>query len=268
MKQLVTFFVLSYCISWFIWLPFYGHLFGLNNLYVIPYQHAIGGLGPLLASFLTTWIYLKKDGLKVLLKQSFRLKPLIYLCTALFSPFLLAVFAAVINNLIAKTPVNLSALFTVREFPHLNTLTFFIYNLVFFGFGEEVGWRGFALPRIQAKNTALAASIFLSFFWALWHWPLFFYRPNYMTMGITGAIGWFFSLLTGSVLLTWLYNASRASILACAVFHSTVDIVFTADFADNAIINTMGFLITIWGILIIVIFKADNLSSNKRQVLP
>lgn len=82
---------------------------------------------------------------------------------------------------------------------------------------------------------------------------------------MAGASGWFFSLLTGSILLTWLYNSSKASILICAVFHSTVDIAFTADIADKSIVNYMGFLITVWGILTIVIFKPKNLAPNERE---
>jgi membrane protease YdiL (CAAX protease family) len=267
MKQVITFFGLSYFISWFVWLPFYGHLIGLSNLPLLPYQHALGGLGPLLAAILTTWIFLKNQGVKALLKQIFQIKPIIYLLVALFSPFLLSVLAALINYIIYKTPINLSALLIAKEFPHFHLVTFFIYNLIFFGFGEEVGWRGFALPRLQTKTNALTASIILTFFWALWHWPLFFYRPNYMAMGLSGILGWLFSLLTGSVLLTWLYNSSKASILVCAIFHATIDIAFTADFSDQGMVGIMGFLITLWGILTIIIFKAQNLSFKKRQMV-
>lgn len=140
---------------------------------------------------------------------------------------------------------------------------FFRLQSSFFGFGEEVGWRGFALPRLLNKLKALIASILLTFFWALWHLPLFFYRPGYTTMEWTGILGWAFSLLTGSILLTWLYNSSRASVLICAVFHSTIDIAFTADIADKNIANYMGFLITVWGILTIIIFKPKYLSRQQ-----
>ena len=84
-------------------------------------------------------------------------------------------------------------------------------------------------------------------------------------MGIAGIAGWVFSLLTGSILLTWLYNSSKASILICAVFHSTIDIAFTADLAGINVINYMGFLITVWGILTILIFKPNNLATNERE---
>lgn len=264
MKQLITYFGLAYFISWTIWLPLYGPVFGLTNLPTLPYHHALGGLGPLIASFLTTWIYQRKEGVTLLIKKCLQVKPLVYLTIALLSPFLLAFLAAIINFFIDKSPITISGLLTSKEFPQWSFLAFFFYNLLFFGFGEEVGWRGFALPRFQEKFTAFTSSIILTVFWAIWHWPLFFYRPGYTSMDAAGIFGWTFSLLTGSILLTWLYNSSRASILICAIFHSTIDIAFTADIAENSM-NYMGFLITVWGILTIVIFKPKNLAKTERQ---
>lgn len=265
MKQLLTYFGLAYLISWIIWLPLYGHVFGLTGLPILPYHHALGGLGPLAASFLTTWIYYKKEGVKQLLKKCLRFNPLIYLIVALLSPFLLASGAVIISYFVDQAPLNLSGIFTSKEFPQFNLLVFFCYNLLFFGFGEEVGWRGFALPELEGKMNALTASLVLTVFWAIWHWPLFCYRPGYTSMDFAGVLGWIFSLLTGSVLLTWLFNASRASILICAVFHSTIDIAFTADFANSNVVGYMGFLITVWGISTIFIFKPRNLATAERE---
>ena len=264
MKQLFTYFSLSYFISWAMWLPLYGHHFGLSHLSSIPFQHALGGLGPLLASFLTTFIFLKKEGVKILCKKCFQTKPVIYLLIALLSPFLLAIVAAIISYFVYGAPIKLSGLLINKEFPNFNLLTFFIYNLLFFGFGEEIGWRGFALPRLQLKFSALSSSIILTVFWAAWHIPLFFYKSGFTSMGFTGIIGYIFSLLTGSILLTWLYNSSRGSILICAIFHVTIDIAFTTDLADKNIVSLMGMLITIWGILTIVMFKPKNLATNER----
>lgn len=266
MKQLLIYFGVAYLISWIIWLPLYGHVLGLPHLPTLPFQHGLGGLGPLIAAFLLTWIYKKEKGVMQLLRKCVQAKPFSYLLIALLSPFMLAGIATILGYFISKTPISLSGLLTVKEFPAFNLLTFFIYNVCFWGFGEEVGWRGFALPRLQSQFNAFISSLILTFFWALWHLPAFFYRPGYSTMDFAGGFGWFFSLLTGSILLTWLFNSSKASILICAVFHSTIDIAFTADFADKNIMNYMGFLITIWGILTIIIFKPKNLAKNERVI--
>lgn len=264
LKQLITYFILAYLISWTIWFPMYAHIYGLS-LPIFPFNHAIGGLGPLIASFLTTSIFCKKGELKKLLTKCFQIKPLVYLWIALFSPFILAIIVSFASLVFYKNVINLSGFLEVKEFPRFSFLTFFIYNLIFFGFGEEVGWRGFALPRLQAKSNALTSSLILTLFWAIWHLPLFFFRPGFMTMDIGGGFGWVFSLLTGSILLTWLYNSSRGSILVCAVFHSTVDITFAADIADKNIINYMGVLITVWGILTIIIFKPKYLAARGQE---
>lgn len=264
MKPLITFFALAYGISWLIWLPLYGHIFGLTNLPVLPYHHAIGGFGPLSAAFITTWIYGKRAGLNQLWQQMFKVQPFIYVLIALLSPFVLAVLAAVGGTIVNGVTFDVSGLWRSKEFPAFNFFVFFAYNLLFFGFGEEVGWRGFALPRIQNRYSALSASILLTVFWALWHWPLFFYRPGYTSMDIAGILGWVFSLLTGSILLSWLYNASKGSILVCAIFHSTIDVAFTADFKDVNMVGYLGMLITLWGILTIFIFKPKNLARAER----
>lgn len=264
MKQLLTFFSLAFLLSWIIWFPLYSSAFGFYGLPVLPFQHAIGALGPLIAAVLTTFIFSEKEGLKNLLSKCVKIRPLIYLTIALLSPFVLAWIAILLSYLIDGTPVSFSGLFCSTEFPQFNLLTLFIYNLIFFGFGEEMGWRGFALPQLQKFSNALTATIILTVFWALWHLPLFFYRPGYVTMDVAGIIGWSFSLLTGSILLTWLYNSTRASILVCAVFHSTIDIAFTADFTNENAVNYMGFLITIWGILTILFFKPKNLGTSER----
>lgn len=246
---LITFFSLAYLISWLIWLPLYGPCFGIRNLPVLPYHHALGGLGPLLAAIITAGLFYKKAGIKELLKGCAKIKPIFLLLVALLSPFTLLLLAIGTSSLIDNNPLSLKGIFTTKEFPQFNPVEFFLYNFFFFGFGEETGWRGFALPRIQTKFNALTSSIIITLLWALWHWPLFFYRPGYINMEAGGIIGWVFSLLTGSVLLNWMYNSSRGSILICAIFHSTIDIAFTSDLSNQNVVNYLGALITVWGIL-------------------
>lgn len=87
------------------------------------------------------------------------------------------------------------------------------------GVSEEPGWRGFLLPQLQLRMSPLFASLIVWIFWALWHLPL----------DLAGDIGSsyaayfanrFLLLLPITVIMTWLYNHSRGSLLAPALFHT------------------------------------------------
>jgi membrane protease YdiL (CAAX protease family) len=267
MKQLVVFFCLAYGLSWIIWLPLYGPKLGIHGLPVLPYHHGLGGFGPMLAAFATTWLFSRKAGVRRLLQQCLQLKPWAYLLVALLSPFVLVTLALLLNYWMAGTPIEWHKLGRTTEFPEFGFMGFLLYNLLCFGFGEETGWRGFALPRLQARTTALTATLLLTALWALWHWPLFLYRPRYVGMDALGIAGFVLSMFTGAVLFTWLYNSTRGSIFICALFHATVDVAFTNDGADAAVMNYTGFLITLWGIATILAFRPKNLATTQRTII-
>lgn len=252
MKQLVFFFSLAYFFSWIFWFPLYAPAFGIADLPVIPFHHAFGAFGPLLAAIISALVFSGKTGLINLLKRCVQPGSIIFLLIALLAPFLLAALAMAIEYFTRGTPFQFEAVLQSREFPAWSFASLFFYNLIFFGFGEETGWRGFALPRMESAMHPLMASLLLGIFWAIWHWPLFLYRPGYTEMNFAGAAGWLVSLLTGSVLLSWLFRGSRGSILVCAVFHSTIDIVFTGKTSPE-FMGTLGMLVTFWGIAAVIL---------------
>jgi membrane protease YdiL (CAAX protease family) len=88
-------------------------------------------------------------------------------------------------------------------------------GLIFFLFqvainGEEFGWRGYALPRLQDSHSALAASVIIGLVWALWH------VPKHLTLGDPHDLPfWFFALnmLANAILYTWVFNRTGGSLL-------------------------------------------------------
>ena len=90
--------------------------------------------------------------------------------------------------------------------------------VVLITFGEETGWRGFALPLLQRRHGALAA-LLITPIWAVWHLPYFFTVAAYRDFAPVGYVGFVFGLACGSIVLTWLYDGTGGSILACAVWH-------------------------------------------------
>lgn len=96
---------------------------------------------------------------------------------------------------------------------------------------EELGWRGYALDRLQLEWSAARSSLLLGVVWSLWHLPLFFiegtYQHDAVGFGTTGF--WLFTtgIVTLSFAFTWIYNSTGRSILGIIVLHGWVN--FTAE---------------------------------------
>ncbi len=259
---LLAFWGLACGISWLIWLPLW---WPSLEMPVLPYHHAWGAVGPFAAALILTFAERGSKGLNPFLRSAFRWRvSWIWYVVALGVPFLLMVGSLWADQLWGKNPIEWTGVGISREFPELGLFGFLLYNVLSFGIGEEIGWRGYALPRLQTGFSAFTASLVLTLGWAMWHLPLFFYRPGYVGMDFFGIIGWVFSLLTGSILLTWLYNSTRGSVWICVLFHASIDIAFTSDLVRPEVMYYLGALVTLWGIVILIVTKPVNLSRLPR----
>ena len=92
-------------------------------------------------------------------------------------------------------------------------IPFFITDVI--ANGEEIGWRGYVLPRLQARNSALAAALITGVIWALWHIPKFLthWDWGYVTVFLIDT-------MLKSVLLAWLYNSTGGSLLLVMLAHA------------------------------------------------
>jgi len=105
---------------------------------------------------------------------------------------------------------------------YLARLGLFIF--LFGGSNEEPGWRGFALPVLQARHSPLVASLILGVIWGLWHAPLHF-GPAYGGSGWQGlALQTMLGAVPASILLTWLFNRTKSSLLAVWVAHGSMNL--------------------------------------------
>jgi uncharacterized protein len=87
--------------------------------------------------------------------------------------------------------------------------------------GEEIGWRGYALPRLAARFGFARASILLGLIWACWHLPLFF-LPGIDKYGQSFPV-WALGVTALSVAITWLYAHTNESLLLAMLMHSAVN---------------------------------------------
>jgi membrane protease YdiL (CAAX protease family) len=202
--------------SWVFWIP--GTL-AERGLITLPIPagvlEVIGGFGPLVAAFLLTAQTGGWPGLRALIGQAgrWRVNPIWY-AVVLIGPFLYQLAGMALHVLLGGQPP--AALALLEEVP--GVLVNFVLAFFFIGLAEEMGWRGYALPRLQTQYSALTASLILGVIWALWHLPLFF-NPGTSYSQTSFAV-WLIYLLPYAILHTWLYNSSRGSLLLSIALHA------------------------------------------------
>jgi membrane protease YdiL (CAAX protease family) len=91
--------------------------------------------------------------------------------------------------------------------------------------GEEIGWRGFALPHLQAVRSALGASVVLGLVWGVWHLPLFLLGADIRPVSLFPA--WVLLTVAASVIYTWMYNGTGGSLLIVVLFHAASNLPLT-----------------------------------------
>jgi uncharacterized protein len=267
MKKLVLYFVLAYLISWIIWLPLILPKFGIGALPVLPkYHHYLGSFGPMIAAFIVKYISEGRNGVKDLLKRMVQWKVnWIWYLAVLVIPVLLVIAAGYADEFINHQSFAMKGFSTNDEFPQFGVLSYFLFNFLTFGIGEEPGWRGYALPALQKRFSALSATLILAVGWACWHIPAFIYRPLYSQMDVVGIAGFFMSMVMGAVILTWLYNSTKGSLFIVAIFHAIIELMFMSANITVKMSSYMGAAIMIAAILIIILAKPGNLSLQLKQ---
>jgi membrane protease YdiL (CAAX protease family) len=129
--------------------------------------------------------------------------------------------------------------------------------LLFFNTGEEVGWRGFALPRLQSRFTPLVASLILGVIWGLWH------APNYVLTGRSLLLIVFLpSVMAQTFLMTWIYNRTAGNLLLLALFHwswdSMLELIAPAWLPPAGVVSMFIIATTISVVLAIIVATRIN----------
>lgn len=219
-----AYFVLAYLISWLVWLPMI-LLYLQNRPAPIPLTYlfpaAIGVYGPTLAAILTTALVEGQPGLRALLAKYrlWKTAPGWYAYIFLLYPAIFLVGSLLYILFSGASPsLHLSHLF--------NLPLIFLLAIPFGPLGEELGWRGFALPRLQARLGTFSASLLLGVLWFGWHLPAALV-PGVALPAVT--VTWevllnYLTMLVGfSMLFTFLYNQTGGSVLLSILLHAVIN---------------------------------------------
>lgn len=224
--NIILFFVIALgwsCGIWILLNPTIQKIFGLN---INSNWAWLGLIGPGLSAIL---ISIKEDGLtglKELFKPLLKWRvPFIYYVFVYLGVIIFYSAAAWFSVLVYGTEGIKSFAWLLENvktpFFNLNGIWVIIEITLIYTFCEELGWRGYALPKMNNHLTGFSAAIILGFFWTIWHIPLIYLYGS--SLDINSAIIYFFHIECMSIFYAWLYFKTEGSLLLAGLFHGTTD---------------------------------------------
>lgn len=264
-----TYYVLAYLCSWVIAVPLALQAQGILATRIPFALHYLSGLGPAVAALATTQLLRRARPRSLDHDQPsfWRFQQWKWLLLGALSPLVLFAVAQLAGRVGGQSVPTWRALGQVNFLPDLGLWAWALW-LIANGWGEELGWRGFALPRLQRTHSALTSSFLLSLAWAGWHLPAFFYVPSYVTMGLRVLPGFFVGILAGAIVLTWLYNSSHGSVLAVVLWHASFNFVSGSPNAGGFAAAVTSTLVILWAVVIVWRYRGATLASPSKHVTP
>lgn len=254
----VWFYILAFGISWLGWMP---TVLGSHGIapFVSPYFQSLlilAALGPALSAGIVTQAIYGKAQVERLFKSlvQWRVNAGWYVA---------AVLTPIALLLVAQTATRFFGFSTIQSTQQDDRISLALSAFVMSLFAnpwEEVGWRGFALPHLQKRYTALVATLIVGVLWGLWHLPLFCWKGN--PMSTYPFWSWFAGTVAGAFVYTWLYNGAKGSLLIVALFHVALN---TFGVIIRGVSMTMlSLLNVVIAIGLTIAFGSTNLSHQPR----
>ncbi len=229
-RPLLTFFSLTYAVTWICWTV--AGAISRGSALPAPALAALGGALLLLGTFAPGLIALalteRSEGraaTRALLRRVFR-----WAVGARWYLFAVGYFPTI------KLLVALVHRVATGQWPRFGEEAWYLMAaaIVFSTWvqaGEEIGWRGYALPRLSARVGLAPASVILGMIWAIWHLPLFFV-PEASTFGQSFPV-YLLQVTALSVVVAWLYWRTEGSLLLVMLLHAAVN--NTKDIVPSAV---------------------------------
>lgn len=219
-----SYFVLCFALAWAVWIP--AGLLTPDS----PAPVLVGAWAPTVAALLLTWRAEGRSGVRTLLRALLRWRVGAgYYAFAIFALLGVVALGLGVHVLLGGSPPTLAdaaarfgfAPEDAHLFLAISPLVFL--TTVFTGgpIAEELGWRGYAQPRLQARLGAGPAGLVIGLVWSLWHLPMFRFFP-FAVAGLP--LLHYVALVTAlGVLFAWLYNRTGGSVLLCMLLHGGVN---------------------------------------------
>jgi hypothetical protein len=214
--KLFSFFALTFAWSWACWLL--SLLQKAESAHFAEALFLMGGYGPGIAAVAVVGFSKERGALRVWLMRCLQWRSVCgWMAFALVLPLMVMALAAALHLSLGGTLPSSPA---IGHGP-LVTANFFLIFLVGGPLGEEFGWRGYALPELQARWGWRRASLLIGVVWAVWHLPLFYLADTSQSQ--TPVVSFAASAVALSVLFAWISNRTRQSVWPALILHTAIN---------------------------------------------
>lgn len=262
--QVLLFFLLTLAMSWAIWIPatiakLHGETTGLAP------EGLVGGIArwtPGLIAILLAFLGSGKIGIGKLFQaiKIWRVGLFWYIFALLFQ-IVIFYMGKTLDTLLGNPYEVISPLNSVYG-SQAAIMTPIVILFAFPGaFAEELGWRGYVLPRLQNNLNALLSSITVGIFWGAWHIPLLIYFGDLRANDLSGYLLAVVNIVPVAILYTWIYNNTKGSLLLVTLFH------IGQQLSNNllGILPTYSGDILMW-IVAVIIISIEGIGSLSRRL--
>jgi uncharacterized protein len=158
----------------------------------------------------------------------------------------------------------------LQHLPPLQLVLTVVGMFIIFGIvnGEELAWRGFATPRLQARHNAFTSSLIMGVIWTIFHLPLFFTITG-SSQADESFISFLVSTVAITVLYTWLLNNTRGSVLLAYLFHAASNTwtqVLPIDHGNAIVGWIMIGLLVLLAAIVVIVYGPENLSRKTTRI--
>jgi membrane protease YdiL (CAAX protease family) len=222
---LVFYFIIAYAFAWLAEMPL---VLSADGAGLLSYHSPLGlytsimiatFVGPFLSAFIMTGITEGKLGIGRLLRR-------LVLWRVGFKWYMFALIGlpAIMVLSVIVLPGALSSFKGFVGVALLPTLGLFVYIFFLGGpLGEEPGWRGFALPRLQRRYGPLVGSLILGPLWGCWHLPIFLIPAWNLPPTILNIVMFVIAAIPFTIVMTWIFNNTKGSLFMALLVHTSFD---------------------------------------------
>jgi membrane protease YdiL (CAAX protease family) len=246
----ISYFVIAYALSWGVWIPMVLAGATVTAGRAWP-SHVPGLLGPLVAACLVSAVVGGSSGLSGLLGRIVLWRTPVRWYLVAVSPVAFYAAAVIAGAALGKSWADLA---DMGEFSGLPVVTVPVMALLLVatGYAEEAGWRGFAAHELLKTRSLLWAAVVIGLLWALWHIPSMFLIDSYRQMGMTLVPMFTLGMVSGSIVLAWLYRGSGGSVLLVALWHGFFNLVSGTTAATGLPAATASTAVMVWAVIIVI----------------